>query len=105
MERGNAAHLEKQAEYAVYSPLAISPLIPDIRLYDGPVAEIAANIRRVVEAQGPVHLDVLMHRVATLYGLQRAGTRVQSRVDLGIRAALARGEIVRRDGFFWPAPP
>ncbi len=72
----------REAHFAVNT--AVEP-------HEAPVAEMAAYVTKVVEAEGPVHLDEVTARIRTLWGLQRAGGR--------IRAAVARGaDIARRHG-------
>ncbi len=60
------------------------------------MAEIVIGI---VRHEGPVHEDEVVARVRDLWGLGRAGTRVQDSVAKAIRAALVGGGCTRKDGF------
>ena len=54
---------------------------------------------RVVEHEGPIHEDELVARVRDLWGLGRAGNRIQDAVAKGVRSLLATRRCTREDGF------
>ncbi|MEZ0472670.1 DUF3320 domain-containing protein [Luteimonas salinilitoris] len=65
-----------------------------------PADAMADIVRDIVEVEGPVHRDEVVARVRTLWGLQRAGGRIQAAVDAGIATALGRRLIERSHSFF-----
>lgn len=72
-------------------------------LHTVPAPRMAAFVRDVVQAEGPVHRSEVVVRIRSLWGLQRAGGRIQGAVDEGIRLA-AKESMVLQDGDFllWP---
>ncbi|MFN8557159.1 MAG: hypothetical protein U0531_07330 [Dehalococcoidia bacterium] len=46
--------------------------------------------------------DLLYHRMARLYGIERAGGEVRRVVDRALREA-TRADVIRRGRFYWPA--
>jgi len=72
-------------------------------LHTVPAMRMAGFVRDVVHAEGPIHRSEVVVRIRSLWGLQRAGGRIQSAVDDGIRRAVEDG-MVMQDGEFllWP---
>jgi hypothetical protein len=61
---------------------------------------------RIVQVESPVHEDELTARVRDLWGLGRAGSRIQDIVARGIRALLVSGRCQREDAcLFLPEAP
>jgi len=60
-------------------------------------------IARVVEAEGPIHEDLLAERLKEICGVDRAGSNVQSNIAEAIRSAVRRRRIERRrqKDFLW----
>jgi very-short-patch-repair endonuclease len=56
-------------------------------------------VRKVVEVEGPMHGSEIVARLRSLWGLQRAGNRIQQAVDRGIGLAVSQKEIVESGGF------
>lgn len=59
--------------------------------------EMAALILRIVREEGPVHEEEILARVKELWGLQRAGPRLQDAVAKGLRALLVGRQCTRED--------
>ncbi|MGH6912080.1 MAG: DUF3320 domain-containing protein, partial [Geminicoccales bacterium] len=57
-------------------------------------------VRRVVEIEGPVHVDEIARRVARACGRERAGRRITAVVDRGLTEAVGRG-LLTCEGSFW----
>ena len=68
-------------------------------LHETPVSVMADLIERVVLIESPVHVDEVIVRLRTAWGLQRAGARIDAAVQQGASLALTRGRVVR-DGEF-----
>lgn len=77
-----------EARFAV--PLGIEPHLLSAK----GMAEI---LLKIVRHEGPVHEDELAVRVRDLWGLQRAGTRIQDAVTRGVRSLLVTKQCVRED--------
>ncbi|WP_223495536.1 DUF3320 domain-containing protein [Stenotrophomonas indicatrix] len=72
-------------------------------LHTVPAMRMAGFVRDLVHIEGPIHRSEVVVRIRSLWGLQRAGGRIQSAVDEGIRRAVEDG-LVLQDGEFllWP---
>ena len=47
--------------------------------------EMADIVTRIVEIEGPIHQEEIARRVAALWGLQRAGSRIAATVKDSIK--------------------
>ena len=61
--------------------------------------EMAVIVARIVQLEGPLHEDEVVARVRDLWGLGRAGTRVQDSVAKAVRSVLVTRACTREDGF------
>ncbi len=68
---------------------------PELRYEVEPT--MTALIRRVVEVEQPVHVDLVVERICDRYRLHRAGSAIRERVERGVREAVKAG-VVARDG-------
>ena len=71
-------------------PLAVAP-------HELPAKQMADVLFRIVQVESPVHKDELTARVRDLWGLNRAGSRIQDNVACGIRALLVSQRCQRED--------
>lgn len=77
--------------------------VPPTNLWETPLPQIAQAVRQCIAVEGPIHQAMLQRRLATLWGYQRAGTRIARQVEAATQIAAQRGW-VRIDGeFLWPA--
>ena len=67
-----------------------------------PVAQMAAYVVKVVEIEGPVHLEEITARIRILWGLGRAGSRIRAAVERAVKTAVQAGSIV--GGPFYSVP-
>jgi very-short-patch-repair endonuclease len=72
-------------------------------LHETPVGVMADLVDQVVRVEAPVHIDEVVARLRTTWGLQRAGARIEAAVEQGASLALARG-LITRDGAFLSSP-
>lgn len=73
-------------------------------LHTVPAMRMAGLVRDVVHIEGPIHRSEVVVRIRTLWGLQRAGGRIQTAVEDGICRAVEEG-FIKEEGEFllWPA--
>lgn len=57
-------------------------------LHAMPVAALSTLVRQIVIVEGPVHVDEVVVRLRTAWGLKRAGARIQGAVERAIEAAI-----------------
>lgn len=65
--------------------------------------QLARVVKRIVEIEGPVHQDEITKRAASLWGLQRAGSRIRDTVEAALCEAKEQGWVVQDDLFFLPS--
>lgn len=72
-------------------------------LHETPVGVMADLVEQIVQVEAPVHIDEVITRLRTAWGLLRAGARIEAAVEQGAGLALSRGRITR-DGAFLSSP-
>ncbi len=68
-------------------------------IHDVPTGTMASLLKRIVELEGPIHRSEVVTRIRTLWGLQRAGNRIQAAVDRGIDVILREKSVAESAGF------
>ena len=63
-------------------------------------SEVGLIVKRIVEAEGPIHADEVARRYASAHGKTRVGSRISDAVMKGLRQEERNGDIVR-SGKFW----
>ena len=79
----------------VSATLQIPPL--GVELHEVAVGQWANWIAQVVTAESPVHVDVVVRRIADACGIKRVGNRIRAAYDKAVRYA-ARQRLVKVDG-------
>lgn len=64
------------------------------------VEEMVKVVQRIVELEGPVHGEEVARRVASLWGLQRAGRRIREAADAALRRAAAMELVAASKSFY-----
>ena len=76
--------------------------LADIRIGDELLSEtrqtMAALAQRVVETEGPVHIDLVVERIRKRYSMGRAGSRIRERIERGVADAVRRRSIDKGRG-------
>ncbi|UAY76419.1 DUF3320 domain-containing protein [Pseudoxanthomonas sp. X-1] len=64
-----------------------------------PTGQLATIVRQIVEVESPIHRSEVVTRARTLWGLQRAGSRIQQAVEDAIGSVVSMGgvQIVDKD--------
>lgn len=96
----NSTYEDMIPDYEVCTSLK-TPLFGELHLCSAP--RLAEMITRVVDVEGPVHFDEVVRRIRTLWGLQRAGQRINDAIKHATSVAKARGQIRMHGAFLWPA--
>lgn len=73
-----------------------------IEPHEASLGQMAEYVVKIVEAEGPIHLEEITARVRILWGLGRAGSRIRSAVERAVRVAAQRGSI--EGGPFYAIP-
>lgn len=72
-------------------------------LHETPTGILAELVVQVIAVESPVHIDEVVTRIRGIWGLQRAGGRIQATVERAIEFALEARRIIR-DGPWLSAP-
>ena len=101
IERETVLALDNNGISALATPYKIArPAVPRSRdPHELSAREMADLLLRVVEEESPIHEDEIVVRIRDLWGLQRAGSRIQDAVASGVRSLLVTRRCVREDGF------
>ena len=70
-------------------------------LLAAPTGQVIAQLVEIVEAEAPVHVEDVAHRMAQAWGVARVGSRIAARVEQAIGMAAADRRVVRRGAFLW----
>lgn len=68
--------------------------------HEAPVSTLMNLVSKIVEAEGPIHVDEIPRRIASAFGRAKAGKRIVSAADRAIRAALIHNASIRMVGAF-----
>lgn len=69
-----------------------------------PTAKLASIVQQIVEMEGPIHRNEVVTRARTLWGLQRAGSRILQAVEDAIVSAVSLGGVHVIDKDFLAVP-
>jgi len=61
--------------------------------HETPIADMAGYVVKIVETEGPIHIDEIVARIRMLWGLGRAGSRIRGAVADAANLACRRGFI------------
>ncbi len=95
----NGHPIPEYSEYKVCDSLGCKPFG---ELHEFPPEKLAPAVANIVDVEGPVHFDEVVRRIRTLWGLNRAGSRIYQNVSSAADIAI-RSKLIRRKGeFLWP---
>lgn len=77
--------------------------VPSGELHSQSTAKLAQLMHQAVELEGPIHFDELVTRMRTLWGLQRAGSRVRDALEQA-RQSLLADQALAAEGEFLDLP-
>lgn len=68
-------------------------------------SQLALAVEQVVAVEGPVHVDEVVLRIRSLWGVKRAGARIKDAIDEGIlkaqRKLKTNRRVLRKGNFLW----
>jgi len=104
VDRGEVAEMglieaQNPPDTESYSEASFAVPSNQFELHLVPIGQLAAIVQQVVEVESPVHRSEVVTRVRTLWGLQRAGSRIQQAVEEAIGSVVSLGgvQIVDKD--------
>ena len=67
--------------------------------------QLALAVEQVVDVESPVHVDAVVFRIRSLWGVKRAGARIKNAIEAGIltaqRKRKANRRVQRKGDFLW----
>jgi very-short-patch-repair endonuclease len=87
---------ELAQEYIACSKLGISM---HGEIHDRSISELAKAVESVVSVESPVHVDEVIRRIRTLWGLKRSGNRIREALRTAMEFAKQHGMITIEDEF------
>lgn len=72
-----------------------------LELHETPTGALAELVEQIVAIEGPLHVDELVVRMRSVWGLQRAGQRIQAAVERAVGAVLTARKVERRGDFLF----
>lgn len=97
-DEGDVVHLQVTVdEPSLCAPYqeASFPVPSHMEPHEVPDREMASFVSKIVEIEGPIHESEITARVRSLWGLARAGSRIQAKVSLALSLASRQGAIIR----------
>ena len=68
--------------------------------HEVPLGSMAYTVERIIEIEGPIHEEEIVARVRDLWGLGRAGSRIQGAVQDALRHAARKGSLLVEDNCY-----
>lgn len=65
-----------------------------------PIGSLAYTVERIIEIEGPIHEEEIVARVRDLWGLGRAGSRIQGAVQAALAHAARKGQLDEEGGCY-----
>ncbi len=70
-------------------------------LHQQAITQLGKAVTEVVKIESPVHIDLVVLRIRTLWGLAKAGAKIRNAIEDGVQYA-ERNDMVRRKGnYLW----
>ncbi|MGB2822659.1 MAG: DUF3320 domain-containing protein, partial [Phycisphaerae bacterium] len=64
---------------------------------------LARLVATIADTEGPIPRDELVRRVCSVYGLSRAGSRIEDKINRAVDVAVSLELLAVREEFIWPA--
>jgi hypothetical protein len=77
---------------------------PSLESEEGKISnsELSKMLNQIVDVEGPLHIELALHRLASNLGFQRVGSRVRVAVEHSIKTLIKEGRIKKLNKFLWP---
>ncbi|MCL2701942.1 MAG: DUF3320 domain-containing protein, partial [Phycisphaerae bacterium] len=86
-----------------YKCFAPKRVLASEKFYTESVPALAKLVTEIVAFEGPIHEEELARRMATAFGMTRAGGQIVLKVTKAVSHAEQRNTVTRRGPFLWPA--
>ena len=72
-------------------------------LFDQPIENVSNSITKIVNTEGPIHVDEVIKRVKDSCNIKRAGSKMKKQVNTAIKESEKSGNIIRIGDFLYDA--
>ncbi|MBN1687981.1 MAG: DUF3320 domain-containing protein, partial [Candidatus Omnitrophica bacterium] len=72
-------------------------------LHDQPSSVLMEAVKEVVAIESPIHIEELVRRIRSLWGLKRSGQRIQEAINRAVDFGDRKGAFQRKGNFIWEA--
>jgi very-short-patch-repair endonuclease len=104
VDRGDAADISLERSIPKlsipYQEATFTVPCSNQQIHEMPTGTLAEIVRQVVSIEGPIHMDEIVARVRSLWGLQRAGNRIQAAVARAVTACIRSGAVAKEGSFY-----
>jgi hypothetical protein len=69
--------------------------------HEAPVSMLANLARKIVDAEGPIHVEEIARRVASCFGQEKVGSRILTATPAALSLARSRNIDLLSDSIFW----
>lgn len=80
---------------------AVFPVSSALEPHEVSIAILADLVQRIVEAEGPIHVEEAARRVASCFGKEKAGSRIVTATKAALARAQSHDSQLISDGAFW----
>jgi len=90
------------SEFRKFAGIA-GDLVNDGALGEYDVGSTAQAVKAIVEAEGPIHRELLERRLVDNSDVERRGDNIKTTIEKGIQNATQRGTVWQEGSFYYPA--
>lgn len=80
---------------------AVFPVRSPHEPHEAPASVLAELVRKIVDAEGPVHVEEVARRISACFGREKAGSRILTATRSALRHAQSGNIDMLSDGVFW----
>lgn len=80
---------------------AIFPVVGWQEPHEVPIVTLADLAKRIVQAEGPIHVEEVARRIASCFGKEKAGARIVAATRAAVSRAQSSDPDLLSDGTFW----
>ena len=69
--------------------------------HEAPVSMLMELVQKIVDAEGPIHVEEVARRIAACFDREKAGSRILAATRTALKRAESRNPNLMTDGTFW----
>jgi hypothetical protein len=68
--------------------------------HEAPLSQLSELVVKIVQIEGPIHIDEIARRISALFGRAKAGNRIVDATSRAVMVTIRNGSALRREGDF-----